>query len=198
MLKNALSMTNKADYSKARGDTIVEVLIAIAIASFAIGTSYALANKSLQNAIGASDRNQAVNIAENQIADLKIRHNTYDTTTNEDSFNADFGVPSSVSGGPYPKHGRDFCLIDGISVQSDPNWGPKGNPGITDDNSTFSPGNYDTNYCLQKGQFYVNISAQITSSSSTVSSNNTVYRISVTWPTIGEDNNSQAVLYYRF
>src|SRR5205814_634877 len=59
---------------KYRGDTIVEVLMAIAIAAFAIGTCYAIANRSLQHAISARERNEAVNLMEDQIANLKVRY----------------------------------------------------------------------------------------------------------------------------
>jgi len=182
--------------NRTTGDTIVEVLIAIAIASFAIGTSYSLANKSLQNAITASDRNQAVNIAQNQIADLKLRHPAY---SSEDSFNADFGVPSGVSGPPYPVHGRDFCLLDGPTANGLPSWLPKVNPDIhTDaDANTLNSSTYDTTNCLQKGQFYVNIAAEVTSTSNNTPANRTVFKISVHWPTLG-GGTSEADLYYRF
>jgi type II secretory pathway pseudopilin PulG len=189
---NLLSRQNR------RGDTIVEVLIAIAVASFAIGTSYALASKSLQNAITASDRNHAVNIAQNQIADLKLRHATYNT---EAGFNQDFGVPSSTAATPpYPVHGRDFCLLDGVALKGSPNWDPKDNTGIKNaanpETAADNFNNYDQVNCLRDGQYYVNVTAMVTSVSKD-SSNNTVFRIAVRWPTIGGGANSQAVLYYR-
>lgn len=184
------------------GDTIVEVLIAIAIASFAIGTSYTLANKSLQNAITASDRNQAVNIAENQIVDLKIRHQTYDTSgpgKSETVFNDDFGAPSSTpapSAGNPPSHGRDFCLKDGVSLKVDPLWPPQNNTAISTDSDADTLSNYN-GACIVNGQFYIDITALVTSVSNS-SSDNTVFRISVRWPTVGNDSISQTVLYYRF
>jgi type II secretory pathway pseudopilin PulG len=193
----------RSDAKLGAGDTIVEVLIAIAIASFAIGTSYTLANKSLQNAITASDRNQAVNLAENQIVDLKARHQLYGTTgpgNSETVFNDDFGAPSSTPApglGQPPTHGRDFCLVDSVTKTVDPGWGPKDNTAIQTDSDADTLANYNSTDCVRLAQYYINITALVTSTSSP-SSNNTVFRISVRWPTVGSDTISQATLYYRF
>jgi type II secretory pathway pseudopilin PulG len=56
---------------KQRGDTLVEVLLALAIISVTLGSSYALANKSQQAGRYAQERTEAQKIAETQLEKLK-------------------------------------------------------------------------------------------------------------------------------
>ena len=53
-----------------RGDTIVEVLIAIAVASAILGGSYTIANKSSQQIRGAQERTEASKIAAGAVENL--------------------------------------------------------------------------------------------------------------------------------
>jgi type II secretory pathway pseudopilin PulG len=53
------------------GDTIVEVLIALTILAMAIGTAYAISNKSIKSAQQAQERTQATKFVEGQIDKLK-------------------------------------------------------------------------------------------------------------------------------
>jgi type II secretory pathway pseudopilin PulG len=57
--------------SRERGDTIVEVLIAIVIVATVIGGAYVVSNKSLQSTRGAQERSTALKLAEAQIEQLK-------------------------------------------------------------------------------------------------------------------------------
>jgi Tfp pilus assembly protein PilV len=186
----------------ARGDTIVEVLIAIAVAGFAIGTSYALANKSLQNAITARERNEALNIIDNQIADLKNRYKgTY--FNDPANFNKYFTAVSTLYGtpsSPYPSAKHHYCLVDGATnPQDDATWLPKDNTIANEPAAeTLSNPTY-ANSCIvptNSTNFYVDIAAQITSSSAGLA-DPTVYKVAVRWATIGGGANSQAVAYYR-
>jgi type II secretory pathway pseudopilin PulG len=191
-LKTIKSLINNSE----RGDTIVEVLIAIAVAAFAIGSAYAIANKSLQRAITARERNQALNIIENQIADLKARYK-YTNKTDTAKFIQEFSAESAV-GPPYPVSARHFCLIDNASDPTDDStWLPKDNsimtPADYNDSSKYNgickPPGYDT-------EFDVDINAEKTSTSAG-SVTKTVYQVTVHWVAIGGAD-SQATIYYRF
>ncbi len=122
MLSKAMNIKRVKDAH--RGDTIVEVLIAIAVAAFAIGTSYAIANRSLQQAVTARERNEAVNILQNQINALKVRY-IYD----KDNFYGaagtyNFGWPlyghPAPTAGPLPYTNLQFCLDPGAAHPDDP------------------------------------------------------------------------------
>lgn len=54
-----------------RGDTMVEVLIAIAVVSLILGGAYVTTNKSLQATRAAQERSVALKLAESQIERLK-------------------------------------------------------------------------------------------------------------------------------
>ncbi len=54
-----------------RGDTVVEVLIAIAVAATVLTASYATANRSLQAARQAQERGEALKLTEGQVEQLK-------------------------------------------------------------------------------------------------------------------------------
>jgi type II secretory pathway pseudopilin PulG len=53
------------------GDTIVEVLIALAILGLVIGSAYSIASRSLKSAQQAQERTQATKLAEGQIDSIK-------------------------------------------------------------------------------------------------------------------------------
>lgn len=59
-----------------RGDTIVEVLISMAIASFVLGGAYALVNRTLANSQQAQEHSEALKIAEGQLEQLKGKQPT--------------------------------------------------------------------------------------------------------------------------
>lgn len=54
-----------------RGDTIVEVLISIAIVSMILGGAYVMTNRSLQATRGAQERSNALKVVEAQLEMLK-------------------------------------------------------------------------------------------------------------------------------
>ncbi|MBX4197101.1 hypothetical protein KW801_00910 [Candidatus Saccharibacteria bacterium] len=179
-----------------RGDTIIEVLIAIAVAAFAIGTSYAIANKSLNRAIAARERNEALNIVQNQITDLKLRYKN----TDEVRFNQYFTVPASVSA---PATAFHFCLLDSASdPQDDATWLPQMNNISSDSQAeTLSSTYYNDangNTCIHRGSvdYYVDISAMVTTASDR-SKNRTVYKVVVRWAEPGSGRTDSSVVYYR-
>lgn len=72
-----------------KGDTIVEVLIAMAIAALVLGSSYAVANRSMANTRQAQEHSEATEIANEQveaIATLSAAGNT-DMSNNTPVYN---------------------------------------------------------------------------------------------------------------
>ncbi|HJP95756.1 MAG TPA: prepilin-type N-terminal cleavage/methylation domain-containing protein [Candidatus Saccharimonadales bacterium] len=66
--------------SNQRGDTIVEVLISIAVISMILGGAYVTTNNSLRAERGAQERTDASKLVESQIEALKNLADTGDTT----------------------------------------------------------------------------------------------------------------------
>jgi len=197
---------------KDRGDTIVEVLIAIAVAAFAIGTAYAISNKSLQNAISARERNEAINILQSQVSDLKNRYKfTYfnNLSGNPTSWNSNFVADSLGSvPGPYttPQAKLHFCLMDTATNPTDPSWLPQKNnisnetqagnltvPPYNDVSGTTCVRHLTTNY-------YIDIAAEITSTTAGLPdpTARTVYKVAVRWSQIGTSEVQKAEIFYRF
>ena len=89
--------------AKQRGDTLVEVLVAIAVVSLILGGAYVVTNKSLQATRAAQERGNALKIAESQVEQLKsvIASN-----------------PDSVFGGSAP---AQFCISSTSTVVTDTN-----------------------------------------------------------------------------
>ena len=165
-----------------RGDTIIEVLIAIGIAAFAIGTSYAVASKSLQQAISARERNQAVNVMENQLNALKFREQQTDAAT----FASKFSFPVT-----------HFCLDE---TATDPtvasSWNPKQNYGNVTADTPLSIGSSGTAYtaeCQKDKDYYVDITTLNRGGKVP-----TVYIVNVRWERIGGGPVNEAKVYYRF
>jgi Tfp pilus assembly protein PilV len=186
------------------GDTIVEVLMAIAIAAFAIGTSYAIANRSLQHAISARERNEAVNLMEDQIANLKVRYKASPEAFKSDDPTKGFVVTSTYSTVNVPEF--HFCLADNIKGKDDPLWARSPNQ-TNVFSSTVTPDDlrvgtagsgYNINCKRTFGgtDFFVDIEAYITPASQGLA-NKTVYRVNVRWPEIGTGQKNNAVVYYR-
>lgn len=65
------TLMNKLTASRERGDTLVEVLIAIAVVSLILGGAYVTTNRSLQATRSAQERGVALKLAESQIERLK-------------------------------------------------------------------------------------------------------------------------------
>lgn len=59
-----------------RGDTIIEVLIAMTVASFILGGAYALTSHSLANSRQAQEHTEALQIANNKIEAIRSIHST--------------------------------------------------------------------------------------------------------------------------
>lgn len=69
-LKKSLRKNRRLTLTE-RGDTVVEVLIAIAIVSLVLGGAYVTANRSLQSTRDAEERSNALKLAEAEVEDIK-------------------------------------------------------------------------------------------------------------------------------
>lgn len=172
-----------------RGDTIIEVLIAITIAAFAIGISYSIASKSLQQAILARERSQALNILESQVTDLKFRYKNSSPTDFNNSFAAS---------------GKHYCLSDAADSPDDSGWAPTFNNGdITSDTKlsttdSAGDGNYYDSGCVRSvsgNDYYLDISTDRPYLSV---KNPTIYHVHVRWERLGGGPINEANIYYRF
>lgn len=71
---------------KQRGDTIIEVLIAIAVASSVLAITYSTMNRNLQISRQSQERTEATKIAQGQIELLRSHLDLADTTINSGVF----------------------------------------------------------------------------------------------------------------
>ena len=79
MLKSRLQQRNQ------RGDTIVEVLVVLAVLGLAIGISFATANSSLLATKGAQENSQASELLQSQVEALRYMVPTADSTAPDPS-----------------------------------------------------------------------------------------------------------------
>jgi prepilin-type N-terminal cleavage/methylation domain-containing protein len=90
--------------SKQRGDTIVEVLIVLAVVGLALAVSYSIANRSLLGVRQAQEHSEALQIAQTQIERLRV------------------AVPNAVANGTLltalqPAPNQYFCMeADSTSI----------------------------------------------------------------------------------
>lgn len=158
---------------KQSGDTIVEVLIAITIAAFAIGISYSTAQRSLQQAIAAREHNQALDILENQVADLNYRFQK------DSDYNGNFASKSNFCLGDNANPGDSGWRMDQASVTSN---SPPATPPYNTGCQTINGG--------------ANYFANISTSGGVGNTNPTVYTITVRWYRLGGGIN-KATLFYK-
>jgi type II secretory pathway pseudopilin PulG len=174
----------KALMRSASGDTLVEVLIAIGIAAFAIGVTYSTAERSLNQSIAARERNYALNIMQDQITDLKLR---YQKSASADVFNSSFGTPKN-----------HFCLDSTTTTPGpSPPWTPYFNTGSPNESSPLqiNPYNASCRIVNTGASYYIDI--QTTDLGGSITQNPTVYQVFVRWERVGGGQVNQASIYYR-
>jgi len=91
---------NQATQLGARGDTVVEVLMSIAVISLVLSGAYVTANRSLQGARLAEERNNALKMAEAQVEQIKYMASLY---------------PDRLFGAGAP---ASYCLVNSATVAS--------------------------------------------------------------------------------
>lgn len=75
------------------GDTIVEVLLAVAIVGFILAISYSLSTRSLKVSRTAQERGEALKIAEQQFERLKAKSNSPSASEIPFTYNSDGSTP---------------------------------------------------------------------------------------------------------
>ncbi|HSW65906.1 MAG TPA: hypothetical protein VLI54_02105 [Bacillota bacterium] len=90
----------RSHYSE-RGDTIVEVLISIAVVTMVLGGAYVTTNRSLLNTRGAQERGTALKLAESQLEQLK---------------SVIAVTPQKIFGGGGVTPPVHFCIVGGVTV----------------------------------------------------------------------------------
>lgn len=83
------------------GDTIVEVMIAVAVLALIIGSGYAIASRSLKGAKQAQEHAEGLKIAEGQVEKLKARV----VNNNNDIFSQPRGFCMDANGAPVLNNG---------------------------------------------------------------------------------------------
>jgi len=93
-----------------RGDTIVEVLLAMSVVGLVIGSSFGIANRSLRIGQSAKERTAALRIAESQIELLKTFQGTRPLTSQR----ADFCISTtpSIQIKPFNEFSPDPACFD--------------------------------------------------------------------------------------
>lgn len=152
-----------------RGDTILEVLISVAVLSLVMASSFALATRSTQTNRQAAERGEAQKIAQAEMEKLKLYLST----------------PGAV----LPTQGSYFCMNDlatgtvalsGIGLPSDPNA-----------DLTFSSPLYSNPSC-KSGDFYYHFIQR-----GTGSDQKNTYTSSVRWPSPNGKLVNQSAMTHR-
>jgi|GEM_PF-1023758 len=136
-MKRALLKRFSLGERSERGDTIVEVMIVLAVLGMAIGISYATANRSLLNARQAQENSQASELVQSQLEQLRTMTKNNCTTAPVDTAHCIY------SGSPYGSSTSPFCVVSGVvkNAKTDASCLKAGESGryrltITRDNST--------------------------------------------------------------
>jgi len=168
------------------GDTIVEVLLAIAIMALVLAGSYAITSRSLQQGISAREHTEAMYLLQSQIETLKFRQQLSDST----SFKAFEGLST-----------KNFCLNPKSNGPSDTtnSWAPMPNTDTTFPKVAAAPNPGYNPACRDTTEkYYLNISVPATYSP-TGAVPPPSYWITVRWIRIGSaDQVEQSQIYYRF
>lgn len=176
-----------------RGDTIIEVMIALAVLGSIIAGGYAIATKSLNGVRVAQERSEALKIAEGQIETLKYRFaiaDNFQELTNYDTglidnFKDHFTQPSyampiglDVSDPALPKIG--FCFYDDTAdVDSDMRVDELirfNKPGDNLDNFSSYPSE-----CVKQNLYHVYITNTLAQNCPTNPDVSLTYKVNVTW-----------------
>lgn len=183
-----------------KGDTLIEVLLSIAVAGMVTSSSYALANRSLEEGISASERTEANKLAEGQIEALKLRESVSQEAWSTNYSEVGYPLPQGYSNIPSD---ASFCLDTaavseyievGSTEQKNGAWLPQqnaGDPTVLSTDSA-SPDHYNT-ICFQHSKYYVDVTAQ----SNSLDGIGQVFLVTVRWNPPGGGPLDQSQLYYK-
>lgn len=96
-----------------RGDTVVEVLISIAVMSLILGGAFVTSNRSLQGTRDAEERSNALKMAETQVEQIK-----YLAASNPDVLFNNGMSSFCLVGGVAVAASAPQCTVDSTGVQS--------------------------------------------------------------------------------
>ncbi len=94
-----------------RGDTIVEVLIAMTIIAFVLGASFSLSGRSTKNTIEARERSEALKLVEGQIEILKSKRTTDPTLGSYQT--GSFCFQTAAPQSKFPSTDTANCTVSG-------------------------------------------------------------------------------------
>lgn len=159
-----------------RGDTIVEVMIVLAVLGFALSLGYATANRALLNTRQAQESAEATKLAETQIERLRALAPTDFTTTPQtniyDTSRGEFCIDKS----PYNTPFAIYNFSDGNRSPTDSN-----------------PNPYPNNPCKDLGS--VGYSQKITYD--TTGPQAPVFRVLISWDNVRGDGIDTVQMSYR-
>lgn len=73
--------------ARQKGDTIIEVMVALTVIGMSLGIAYAITNRSLATGRAAQERTEALKLAETQLEELKVYEQSIaDLRDNTDDF----------------------------------------------------------------------------------------------------------------
>jgi type II secretory pathway pseudopilin PulG len=185
-----------------RGDTIIEVLMSIAIVGAVIAGAYALASRSLAEGISASEHSTAIKMAETQVETLKSRQK--DALNGQAIWDSNYGAVALAS------NNINFCMdptaISMLDASGNPtaNWIAQKNGGIgfTGNNLQVGTGSDEYNAVCTRdvngavgtvntAKYFINVKLIATP-------NLPNYLVTVRWTPAGNGPTSQSQIYYRF
>lgn len=153
------------------GDTIVEVLLALAIIGLVLGAAYGTAERSIRVVRQSHERSEALKVGENQIETIKSRTSDSDPVVRGEIFSTseDFCIAIDGSLQQFP---AGFSLRDYIDI---------GATGTPEDFSAQYPAN-----CQIGGLYFVNVQYD---------SSQDRFTVTTRWDRIG-GGVDESVLYY--
>jgi type II secretory pathway pseudopilin PulG len=186
---------NVAKYNK-RGDTIIEVLMSIAIVGAVIAGAYALASRSLAEGISASEHSTAIKMAETQVETLKSRQK--DAINDLTKWDTNYGAAA------FAGNNTNFCLDDSVISINDLTWVAQKNGDIGFSGNNLQVGTGTDQYspiCTRDvngavgtantAKYFINVKLIATTNLPT-------YLVTVRWTPAGKGPTSQSQIYYRF
>lgn len=132
--------------NRQRGDTIIEVLIVIAVISLVLAGAYVTTNRSLLATRAAQERGNALKLAETQIEEIKGLASTNPTVLFGSATSSPFCIAKSTS---QPVAATDDACFVGLS----------GDP--TDDDPRFSISITRINYYFVLTETWTNVSGRV-------------------------------------
>lgn len=110
------------------GDTIIEVMIALAVIGAVIGTSYAISSRSLKLGRQAQERTEALKLVESQVELLKSAADAKNTDIFTSLSSESFCLATSGAGITFAKNNAVDDYFGNDSLVSKPTNEPDGNP----------------------------------------------------------------------